>query len=873
VIHTGDALAVLRTLPAESVHCCVTSPPYWGLRAYGTTPVEWPDGWVGEHGLEPTPELYVAHEVLIFREVRRVLRSDGTCWANLGDSYAANGKSGLGTTEGHGAFNGGAKNDNRIREKIVPAGLKPKDLCGIPWKVAFALQADGWYLRSDIIWCLSGGTYVYAWGQKGPQPMTVKDLARLDPQTVRLWNGERWTRLLGISRSPRAGTEIEIVLRSGERIACTPTHRFPTDCGLLAASEIRPGDVIRCTTLPEPVDPKDCALDEDAAWFAGLYIAEGSRAGDTIQIAGHARETARLERLRRVAAKYGGSLAVTVQGSGQAVRMYGKVLAAILSELVSGKTAHDKGFAPVVWRYSNRFLAAMVDGYLDGDGHYEPENDRWRLGFCRNYNLERDLRAACARLGYRLVLALASVAYHGRQVPTFRGELRKVPASGHWNEKPLGQVVEVRRARCRQVYDLGVEDEPHLFALASGVLTHNSKPNPMPESVTDRPTKAHEYIFLLSKGPRYFYDAEAVKEASSPNTNPHQKHWNPPGENTHGEQNRKRGDRNDSQRKYFDGVSRNRRTVWTISYEYDKITPWIGKIGLCPRCGGLRVVGNGLGPMTFRDMGDSPAPTEHTRENCEPIASHTNCSSAQSLPDSQLTMFAETEAASIQRTSKPSPCEKMSCEEIQLPQKTLKKLTVRLDTNTLSQTLISAVTVNGNAVHVCGCGEENNSRGSVWSVATQPFSDCHFATFPPKLIEPCILAGCPAQACPECGAPWVRVVERDGTGPKFKPLAITESGGLPLDGVGTHRNLGGRYQKWLDEHPAQTKGFRPTCACGRPDSVPGVVLDPFGGAGTTALVAVRLARRYVLIELNPEYVDMARRRLRQEAPLFEEVTS
>jgi DNA modification methylase len=187
-IHTGHALEVLRTLPDESVHCCVTSPPYWGLRDYGLEPQIWdasqpdclhdwgeeyvwppaPDrcsagkdafgngvfvstlprgaqaaksargsalstgqfcqlcgAWMGSFGLEPTYDLYIDHTVQIFLEVRRVLRNDGTLWLNLGDSY-----------------------NNRFPQLY----LKPKDMVGIPWRVAFALQAQGWYLRQDIIW-------------------------------------------------------------------------------------------------------------------------------------------------------------------------------------------------------------------------------------------------------------------------------------------------------------------------------------------------------------------------------------------------------------------------------------------------------------------------------------------------------------------------------------------------------------------------------------------------------------------------------------------------------------------------------------------------------------------------------------------------
>jgi len=136
-IKQGDAIEVLKTMPEQSVHCCVTSPPYFGLRDYGVE---------GQIGLERTPEEYVDKLVQVFREVRRVLRDDGTLWLNLGDSY--NGSGGAG-----GDYNpGGLKEGQPKYPGRKVSGLKPKDLIGIPWMVAFALRADGWYLRQDIIW-------------------------------------------------------------------------------------------------------------------------------------------------------------------------------------------------------------------------------------------------------------------------------------------------------------------------------------------------------------------------------------------------------------------------------------------------------------------------------------------------------------------------------------------------------------------------------------------------------------------------------------------------------------------------------------------------------------------------------------------------
>ena len=152
MIITGDCRETLKTLPAESVQTCVTSPPYFGLRDYGHA---------AQIGLEETPDEYVAQLVAVFREVRRVLRDDGTLWLNLGDSYASTSSYNAPAASG-GAF--GRVESPRQPNAGIPAGLKPKDLIGIPWRVAFALQADGWWLRQDIIW-----------HKPNPMPESVRD--------------------------------------------------------------------------------------------------------------------------------------------------------------------------------------------------------------------------------------------------------------------------------------------------------------------------------------------------------------------------------------------------------------------------------------------------------------------------------------------------------------------------------------------------------------------------------------------------------------------------------------------------------------------------------------------------------------------------
>ena len=153
-LYQGDALETMKQMEDESINCCVTSPPYWGLRDYGVD---------GQLGLEKTPEEYVAKMVEVFREVKRVLRKDGTLWLNLGDSYVTS--HAVGTKDDDTGWKYGAISKGyQARAGGVGNGRKPKDLVGIPWMVAFALRADGWYLRQDIIW-----------HKPNPMPESVKD--------------------------------------------------------------------------------------------------------------------------------------------------------------------------------------------------------------------------------------------------------------------------------------------------------------------------------------------------------------------------------------------------------------------------------------------------------------------------------------------------------------------------------------------------------------------------------------------------------------------------------------------------------------------------------------------------------------------------
>ena len=547
----GDSLEKLKELPDGVADCCITSPPYYGLRDYGTG--KWIggdpkcphrrlskrsdktitghkqaelEGNVGDAiyksvcplcgavredkqiGLEDTPEQYIDKLVELFREVRRVLKDDGTLWINIGDSYNGQKKGNTETNKHKGVVTDSF-------EKKVWDGAKTKDLIGIPWMLAFALREDGWYLRQDIIWCLSGGTYLYVKSKKGVMPMTIKDMIRLKPSDVKLWNGEKWVNVIGWGKSNDTSCKLEIVLRSGERIQCTGGHKWVLADGTeKKASELVIGDVLATTEFCDEGYHTPSVLTKDVLWLIGLYIAEGSRSGDCIQIALHAKEMDWVERIRLAVASVGGTVTYTLSGNCLDVRIYSQVFDAILHQYVGGHIAKNKHLNNICWQMPNDNLREIVNGYLDGDGYYDAENDRWRIGFTRNYYFERDLRLLANRLKAVITLKISHSYIGEKKYPTFRGEWRW-NTSEHFNCKDRSEIIEIKNGSGRNYYDISVDCDNHLFALASGVLTHNCKPNPMPESVKDRCTKSHEYIFLLSKNPQYYFDYEAIQEEAT----------------------------------------------------------------------------------------------------------------------------------------------------------------------------------------------------------------------------------------------------------------------------------------------------------------------------------------------------------------------
>lgn len=493
-IMIGDVREQLRKLPDDSVHCVVTSPPYWALRDYGVE---------GQIGLEATPAEFIATMVDVFEEVRRVLRPDGTCWVNMGDSYAGGGNGGGGSFANDGiraAKPGTDKNvAARTGDRGANSGLKPKDLCMMPHRLAIALQDAGWWVRQDICW---------------------------------------------------------------------------------------------------------------------------------------------------------------------------------------------------------------------------------------------------------------------------------------------------------------------------------SKPNPMPESVRDRCTKAHEYIFLLSKSERYYYDADAIREPvvgdpDHPRNRFDTKDYEVPGQKPQKRLSRAPGNVNPpkGQAAFEAGDERHRTKAGLLAYAQKQRGVGFGH--------GTDAQARGRGRVTKQQIPSGWA-TGTDRKHDELAG---NFSQSRTLTNGKHSKLDEQ-----------SPGRRMV------------------------ENVARARAESGS--HDAMFGATRNKR-SVWTMATHSFKEAHFATFPPELPETCIKAGTSeAGCCSECGTQWVRDTEVSYVNPGNR----TTNG--PRSTERRHETAG--FDLRL-ERVTKTLGWRQACKCPSSDPVPTTVLDPFFGAGTTGLVADRLQRNCIGIELNPVYAEMARKRIQAESPLLSDV--
>lgn len=334
-----------------------------------------------------------------------------------------------------------------------------------------------------------------------------------------------------------------------------------------------------------------------------------------------------------------------------------------------------------------------------------------------------------------------------------------------------------------------------------------AKPNPMPESVTDRPATAHEKIWLLTRSPRYYYDAEAVRVEGVGGPDRHRVffNWaNGPGPHDNKSHSRK---------------SRDEQRAQAEIARAKKVAGWDREVT------GKRHTSANAQARQIAERTDKQAET------------------AKHIPGSRGERYAgfneRWKAGSKQRAA-----------DLAEPR---------------------------HVGHINHTGIEDTPRGSralrnyepapvqVWEIASRPFSEAHFATFPPELVERCLTAGCPPKTCGKCGTPWQAEYSR-GVPPR--EVADSEIDRFGTGKAGTHRKIGQDYQEWMDANPLRRVGYGPACKCNA-DPIPGNVLDPFGGAGTTAMVAAYMGMTATVIELNSKYVALARKRLAAEVSRVE----
>jgi len=790
-ILSGDVFDTLPTIEPGSIDCAVSSPPYWQLRSY--LPKDHPLK-KRELGSEKTPAEFVANMVRVFGLVRDTLADHGTCWVNIGDSYAAGGRSG-----GYrGENKGGNKAAERNGEDRPGGDLEQGNLCLIPQRLMIALQDDGWIIRSQVIWCLSPSTRVYAKTQTTEGPATLHDLVRLAPSTVKLWNGNKWTQVRGWSSTP-CESPLSITLRSGERINTTPNHKWPLSDGrVVQAAELNVGDVLATCTLPEPEFRGGDGIDADLAWFAGLFMAEGCVDDHCIRIAGNANETERHDRVWRLVLKFGGSSSLRADdGDSVTQTIYGDIIRGALDHFISGKGAHGKHLHPRCWSLSNTLLRAFLEGYLSGDGHRDPKNDRWRLGFCRNDAWAADLRTLSARLGATITLNPCYSKMGPKAFEAYRGELR-FSRSGHHSERERSEIVVIGKATPGEFIDVGVADEPHLFALASGVLTHNSKPACMPASLSGwqwRRCRVKQSIGGKSNGKQGEHPSRTVASLNA---------------NANGE-----------------------GAKWADC-------PGCRK---CKPAGGYVLRRGSWRPTSSYEPVIMLAKSEKYFADGEPVK--TPPKDATVSRDKYTRVLDDAEEQFAVRHDHETECvDGANLRDVWRP-----------DLAAMSkEELISLI-------------EGEGGLTDTWRIASQPLREKHYAAFPEKLVDTILRCSTSAKGyCPACGKPWVRMLESVDTGKRQKKGDNWDTG----EGAhgSFHRNGSEEGERDQPVMANRTVGWRASCEHHDLEPRPGRVLDPFGGSGRTAIAAQRLGLDAVLCELNPEYVEMSRRLIHGESPLF-----
>ena len=482
------------------------------------------NSWRGQLGLEPTYSLYVNHLLLITDELKRVLKNDGSFYLNLGDTYSSKpcGSPGKNTLNpGH------PSSDRNERMDTSHTGVREKSLIGIPERVMLSMMDQGFTIRNKIIWhkCLAGKTLMFARVNGRIMVEPLRDIVRYKNVELPSVDNGRITWVKMLSYEKRRSNGLLLMLGDGSQIVATKEHRFPTPVGLVEASTLKPGDNLISLKLFDLPKLKNAnQIDYEYGWIIGLYLAEGCANKRVIQLALHRKESNLAERVEKFfTGRFGFNVTYYIYGNSRHCNISDHDAVSLITRFVLGYSTKNKHLDAEAFQYGIEFLRGIIDGWLDGDGHCEISNNRYKASIATNRHFLTQLRIICRSLGYSFKSSDGFSKCGEKYFPIHRIEIRKerlkrkdtnVFLSSNNQTSLLGQdllvlkIKSIKSVKRQNFYDISV-DRNHVFAVADMILTHNS--NFMPQSVKDRLSNTYEYVYFFTKSPRYYYNLDAIR--------------------------------------------------------------------------------------------------------------------------------------------------------------------------------------------------------------------------------------------------------------------------------------------------------------------------------------------------------------------------
>jgi DNA modification methylase len=521
--------------------------------------------WKGQLGLEKTFSSYVHHLVDIFSEIKRILKDTGTCWVNIGDTYY--------TVSGGKFLNDNISSSDRSLESGIAEAnalkdgseLPSKSLCMIPYRFAISMQDNGWILRNVIIWCLDENTKMFIGRNDKFLHIPLKEVEEGDMVFSMDKQGNVVKAKVRHKFDSGVKSLLKITTKSGREITCSDEHQFPVKASydyrsflrlhFKKAKDLSPNDFL-WVNYHLPVLPKGTKTDYKRGFTVGFFLAEGNyikhQIGvykDNLLSKASQRRWGRAEKpTQRI---HGVELACGIKDikrgyldyfkdynfrlknySGGSVLFwsYDKSLLSLLQQYVEGDACNTKRFSQNVWNTSNQFIKGIIDGFAAGDGCWDEQNSRWRIGIKPNNALKDDLLLACRLIGYDFRYESTRKVkcgdlFYDAMYFTIQPIKRKT-----FKLLYVDQIDKIERIGKGRLFDIEIEpiytsfcgkgkiDHPSqdarrakwnsLYFLSNGIWTHNSKPNCMPSSTRDRFTIDFEPIFFFVKNRKYYFEEQ-----------------------------------------------------------------------------------------------------------------------------------------------------------------------------------------------------------------------------------------------------------------------------------------------------------------------------------------------------------------------------